>query len=236
MNRLERHAIATAQTNIAAKQSLMRNQLDQARLAVQAAEAQRPRLAQDVADARAAYNAAPAGELIDTAAIVEELQQAQLVNREIDKRIYREALDAERQAKENEALALSRAMRARDDKKREAIAGAKMPMEGMTFTETEVFFDGVPIAQLGEAKQIEVGIALVLARKPKLRLVRIPHGESLDDKTMAHLAKLAEEQDFYVWMAKVDTSGKVGIYLEDGEIAANNEKKARPGTGSKRTK
>jgi hypothetical protein len=34
---------------------------------------------------------------------------------------------------------------------------------------------------------------------------------------------MAEEKDFYVWMAKVDSTGKVGIYLEDGMIKENNE-------------
>jgi hypothetical protein len=51
----------------------------------------------------------------------------------------------------------------------------------------------------------------------------MPHGEALDDESMAALAEMAEEMDFYVWMAKVDSSGQMGIYLEDGEIKAVNE-------------
>jgi hypothetical protein len=204
-------------------QTQLRGRLDQARLAQEAAEKQRPRLSQAVADARTEYDGTPAAQMIDTAALMEELEQAQLVNREIDKRTRRQEKDAEIQAMTEKDFALTRAINAFPDKERDMVAAARMPMEGMTMTGTEVLFDNVPIQQLGEAKQVELGIALVLAGKPKLRLIRIPHGESLDDKTMAHLAKLAEEQDFYVWMAKVDTSGKVGIYLEDGEIKANNE-------------
>jgi hypothetical protein len=45
----------------------------------------------------------------------------------------------------------------------------------------------------------------------------------MDDASIERLAKFAEEQDFYVWMAKVDTSGEVGIYLEDGAVKAVNE-------------
>lgn len=222
INAAHHHAIGYINT-LGQNQSQLRNRLDQAKLAQEAAEKQRPRLSQAVADARAEYDAAPAPQMIDTAALMDELEQAQLVNREIGKRTRRQEKDAEIKAKMDEDFALTRSINAFPDKERDIVAAARMPMEGMTMTGTEVLFDNVPIQQLGEAKQVELGIALVLAGKPRLRLIRIPHGESLDDKTMAHLAKLAEEQDFYVWMAKVDTSGKVGIYLEDGQIKANND-------------
>ena len=121
------------------------------------------------------------------------------------------------------ARRLTRQMDEREEIKRKAIGEAKMPVEGLTFDDEGVYVDGVPISQLGEARQIMLGIAIVLARNPKLRLIRIPHGEALDEETLAQLATMAEEKDFYIWMAKVDSSGKVGIYLEDGEVKAVNE-------------
>ena len=37
------------------------------------------------------------------------------------------------------------------------------------------------------------------------------------------MAEMAEEHDFQLILFKVDTSGKVGIVLEDGLVAAVNE-------------
>jgi hypothetical protein len=31
---------------------------------------------------------------------------------------------------------------------------------------------------------------------------------------------MAEEKDFQVWIESVDTSGKVGIFMEEGEVKA----------------
>jgi hypothetical protein len=52
----------------------------------------------------------------------------------------------------------------------------------------------------------------------------IRHGEALDEDGLKILAELAEENDFQIWMARVDSSGKVGIVLEDGMIARRNNR------------
>jgi hypothetical protein len=218
-------ASAISAYKLTVKEHLETSQRDwqAARNALDAAQEQTSALAQALSEADDAWQNAPVGELLETNALLEELQQAQTTNREIDKRTRREALEAQRDAKERESRELTRKMDAREEHKRRAIEKAKMPIEGLSFTEDQVLFEGIPLQQLGEAKQIRISIALVLARNPKLRLVRIPNGEALDDDSMAELAKMAEEMDFYVWMAKVDSTGKIGIYIEDGEIKAVNE-------------
>ena len=80
-----------------------------------------------------------------------------------------------------------------------------------------------PLDQLGEAEQIRISTAIAMATNPKLRVIRIMHGEALDEDSLAVIAKMAEENDFQVWMAKVDSTGKVGIFLEDGQIKAEGE-------------
>jgi len=177
-----------------------------------------------VAQARIDWEQAPSGEMVDTAALDEELERAQLVNREIDRRTRQAGLIEQRRAKQAEADTLTRAMEDREEEKRKAIGEAKMPLGNeLTVTEKQVLLNGIPVKQLGVARQTLLGVAIGIARNPALRLVLIPHGEALDEDTLAELGKMAEEKDFYVWMAKVDSSGKVGIYLEDGMIKENNE-------------
>jgi len=44
----------------------------------------------------------------------------------------------------------------------------------------------------------------------------------LDEDSLAEMVKLATELEFQIWMARVDTTGKMGIVLENGEVKTNN--------------
>jgi recombinational DNA repair ATPase RecF len=174
-------------------------------------------------EAREHYDAAPMGEMVDVSALTTQLQQVQLTNREIDKRSRREGLEKDLKEKQRKSDALTRAMEDREEKKRSAIAGAKMPVEGLTFDEEQVLMFGIPLDQLGEAEQIKISTSIAMAANPKLRILRIMHGEALDDDTLAVLAQMAEEHDFQIWMARVDSSGKVGLVMEDGMVKEVHE-------------
>ena len=180
-------------------------------------------LKNDAKLATTAWEQAPAGEMMDTSALMAELQQAQLTNREIDKRTRLEELEKRQKEQQAASAKLTRAMDAREEKKQTAIAKAKLPIEGLAFNDNQVLFDGIPIEQLGEARRILIGVSIAMAFDHKLRLVLIPHGEALDEASMEELQHMADEKDFYVLMAKVDSSGKIGIFLEDGMIAAEND-------------
>jgi hypothetical protein len=171
---------------------------------------------------KAEVEAMPAGEYADVIALTKELQGAQAINREIDRRTKRDALDKQLQEQKREAARLSRQIEKRDEAKAAAIASAKLPVDGLTFDESTVMMDGIPVAQLGEAEQIRVSTLIAMSANPKLRVLRIMHGEALDNANLEVLAQLAEEHDFQIWMARVDTSGKVGIVLEDGQIKENH--------------
>lgn len=189
-------------------------------------ENQREELKEAKADekkASAAWKAAPEGELVDVSQLTAELQKVQLANREIEKRSRREGLEKQLKEKQRVADRLTRQMEDREEKKRNAIGGAKMPLPDLTFNEDGVLYKGIPLDQAGEAEQLRVSIALAMAANPKLRILRVMHGEALDDDAMEVLAEMAEEHDFQVWMAKVDSTGKVGIVMEDGMVKAEAE-------------
>jgi DNA repair exonuclease SbcCD ATPase subunit len=181
------------------------------------------KLIADVDQAQQAFDAAPDPQMIDTQPTLEELQRAQLTNREIDRRTRARELEAEYVDADRRAAHLTRSIEDRRERKRIALAAAKMPVAGLSFDEQGVTFAGIPLEQLGEAEQIRVGVALAMASNPKLRAVPIARGESLDDEALEMIEKLAEEHNFQVFMARVDTSGKVGIVLHDGVVEKVNE-------------
>ena len=201
---------------IEAQLSLIKGRLDRA-------EAEHPQLLINVKIAEQALDEAPSAELIDLQPLNDELAQAQLTNREIEKRARREELDVKLAEKQKEAATLTRKMEEREEQKRNALASAQMPIGGLTFSEDGVLFKGVPLENLGEAEQIRVGLALAMASNPKLRAVPIARGESLDDESLALIDQMAEENDFQIFMAKVDSSGSVGIVLSDGLVEKVNE-------------
>jgi DNA repair exonuclease SbcCD ATPase subunit len=198
-------------------------QLKTAKDALKAAQGQSRELGKALHNAETAYEAAPSGEPVDVGALTAELQAAQRTNRAIDDRTQYDAVKAKLDAKTKEARSFTTKMENREEQKRNALANAKMPIEGIAFGDTDVIYNGLPLENLGEGEAIKVSARIGMALNPKMRVMRIPHGEALDESGLAILAQLAEENDFQIWMARVDSSGKVGLVLEDGMIVARNE-------------
>lgn len=184
--------------------------------------AEEKRLVHDRNAATKKYEAAPDGKLVDMNALTMELTSAQRTNRAIDERARYDKLDAEIRAKQTASDNLSHRMKRRDEKKAEAIANAKIPVPGVTFDASGVRFNGMTLDNLGEGEQIRIATLIGMAANPKLHIICIRHGEALDGRNLKILADLAEEHDFQIWMAKVDTTGTAGFVMEDGLVVKRN--------------
>jgi hypothetical protein len=107
-------------------------------------------------------------------------------------------------------------------KKSELIKTAKMPIEGLAFDDEGVLFNKIPFSQLSSAEQLKVSISMAMAINPKLRVIFIRDGSLLDNANIEFIKQIAKEKDFDIWIEKVDESGKIGIFIEDGEVKINN--------------
>lgn len=105
-----------------------------------------------------------------------------------------------------------------DKNKADAIKAAKMPVEGLSFDEEGLLFNGVPFTQTSSAEQLKVSVAMAMAVNPKLRVIRITDGSLLDKDSMKIIEQMAIDNDYQVWVEVVDDTGKVGICIEDGEV------------------
>ena len=161
-------------------------------------------------------------EPVDTAALSRQIADAQAKNALIDKRIQREALVKEADALEAEAENLTDSIDARKAEIAKAIAAAAMPVAGLGFGEGVVTFNGLPLDQASSAEQLRISTAIAMAGNPKLKVIRIKDGSLLDDVSMALLAEMASANGFQCWVESVDTTGKVGIVMEDGAVVADN--------------
>lgn len=120
-----------------------------------------------------------------------------------------------------QADAKSTEIDALDKKKAEALRNAAFPIAGLGFDEEGVLFDGVPFAQCSAAERMKASLAIAAALNPKIRIIRVNDGSLLDSESMVEVERMAEERDMQIWIERVDETGKVGIVIEDGEIAEN---------------
>lgn len=176
--------------------------------AVEAAEAIEEKLA--------AADALPAP--IVTAALLAKIAEARNANTLAAAQKRRRDLEDAAAAEEAKATALTKALSDREAQKRAAIAGAKMPIDGLSLGEGVVLLNDLPFDQASDAEQLRASIAIAAAMNQKLRVIRVRDGSLLDEDALALLGEFAKANDLQVWIERVDGSGRVGFVLEDGHV------------------
>jgi hypothetical protein len=172
---------------------------------------------------KAAKERKPLAERKNVRDLADALNAARLINAEIGKRELREDKEKEVAVAQKRWEEYDASLAAMEKKKAAALAEAHFPVEGLGFGDGEVLYNGLPFAQASNAEQIRVSAAIGMADNPKLRVMRVKDGGLLDEESQAALEALCIDEDFQLWEEVVDTTGKVGVYLVDGEIKAVNE-------------
>lgn len=108
-----------------------------------------------------------------------------------------------------------------DSSKKELLEQAKMPIEGLTITDDGVLYNEIPFNQISTSEKLKVSTAIVMTMNPKLKVIRIMDGSLLDNEGLKTIQSMVKEQDYQLWIEKVDDTGKVGFYIEDGEVKNN---------------
>jgi hypothetical protein len=201
----------------------------------------------------------PLPEPRDRSAIDTQITEANLRNQAIStnnaQKTQRESFEEQVNAIKTELGKLEEDIRTRKLAIAKALDTAKFPVPGLSFeTMAEgsggrerknpkkiITYHGVPLADASTAQQIRVSTAIGMAAKPELRFLLIREGSLLDDKSMAILEEMAHENDWQILMEIVDTSGKVGIFMEEGAVKTVNlepqpEPAATPAPAPKKSK
>lgn len=142
-----------------------------------------------------------------------EAAKAEMQNQERNKLVQQHA--------ESEAAgnAITRRIAEIDAKKAAELAHAKMPVDGISFDDGVVYFNGIPFEQLATSEQIRISAAIACALNPTLRVMIIKDGSLLDDDAMAILADIATEKDVQIWIERVGNDKHTSVVIEDGCIA-----------------
>jgi len=123
-------------------------------------------------------------------------------------------LTEQKVAADNATVKLGRLDLARE----QALKAANMPIADLSFNDHGVTYKGIPFRQCSSEERLRVSIAMGMALNSKLRVMFIRDGSLLDAKHRAVIQQMAIDNEYQLWIERVDDSGKVGLYFEDGEI------------------
>lgn len=122
-------------------------------------------------------------------------------------------------AAETAQAAANRDLDAIEKRKREGLAAATFPVDGLSVDEEGVTFNGIPFVQANTATRLRVAFAIATAGEPRLRLVIVRTGDMLDDASVAAVRELADERGYTVLMERDrDSSRSIGFTIREGVL------------------
>jgi predicted ATP-dependent endonuclease of OLD family len=208
-------SIARAKRN----SELAKKKIDELTAALQQAVKDEARFLNELKKLSAENDPAP----IDTSSLQKKIDSAQEINRNVVAKKRKKELSDESLTLTFKADDLTAAMEARTAAKMEALAKAKFPVPGLAFGSDEVLYGGLPFDQASTAEKLTVSLAIGMQLNPELKVMLIKEGTLLDEKSFAIVEKMAKNWDGQIWCEVVDTSGEVGIVMQDGHVEKVNE-------------
>ena len=179
-------------------------------------------ITEDGKQARAALDEATAKiaqlEDIDTAPIIERINNADAINQKVRANRQHAETAALVKAKESEADALTEQLEAIEAKKLARIQSAQFPVEGLSLNDAGVTFNGIAFEQASGAEQLRVSVAIAMAANPRLKIMLCRDGSLLDKKSLALLSEIVTDNGYQCWLERVGTDDPCAIVIEDGYV------------------
>lgn len=164
-------------------------------------------------------------ELKNVLVLKDKIQNAEKINSNVSLKNKQKDLKDKIKSKNELSESLTKKIEEYDNNKKNAIESCKMPVEGLSFGDNVVLFKGIPLEQCSQAEKIKISTSIAMSNNndKQLKVVLIKDGSLLDEDNMGIITDMAKEKDYQVWIEKVDSSGKIGIVIEDGEIKTINQ-------------
>jgi len=153
----------------------------------------------------------------DLADVRERIANAEATNRAVRTKAERAKLEAELAKEIDESERLTRYIGEIDELKRDAIAKAKYPIEGLTVEGDAPMYKGTLLEQAGNAARIKVAAAIGFALHPELNALCIHNGSLFDEGGLAALHQAAVDADGTVFVECVGKREDAAVVIEDGE-------------------
>lgn len=96
-----------------------------------------------------------------------------------------------------------------EDKKTKVISESSFKVEGMTFSDDDIFLDGMPLeeGQVNTARLFDVGVDVAMALNPNLKTIFLHDGSLFDKEGLKSIVKKIEEKGYMAIIEMVDYEG-----------------------------
>lgn len=101
--------------------------------------------------------------------------------------------------------------------RKEVLEGVDLGVPGLKVGEGKLMFNGVDFKQASKAQSLRVACAVIMRKRPLLRLLRIDDAEHLDEDSKNLVFDMADEYDWQVIMACVDKSSAIELEFVEPE-------------------
>jgi DNA repair exonuclease SbcCD ATPase subunit len=158
-------------------------------------------------------------EVPDAEEIGKRLKEIEEINAKVrDNKVYEET-KSDYSSVNSEVEELTKIIETCDKEKKERIAAAKYPVEGLSIEDNAVMFNGIPFKQCSTAEQLKISVSIGLTLNPELKILLVRDGNSLDSDSLKLIAQMAEETDSQLWLERVaETKEGAMIMIEDGSV------------------
>lgn len=151
-----------------------------------------------------------------------QIADAGRVNTEASKVARRKVEEQKHATLAEEAERLTAQIAKLDADRTALITGAKMPIPGLGFSESEVTLAGIPLSQSSSAEQLRVGLAIAIAANPNMKVMLIRDGSLLDEDSLRLVEESAKAAGGQVWIERVSSTGCT-VVIEDGAVKEGGE-------------
>lgn len=167
----------------------------------------------------------------DVGAIIQQIADADTINRKVDANDRAAQLDSEIGKLADQSQEMSQRIEEIDARKKQALEDAKFTIDGLAFSEAGVTLNGLPLEQASQSQKIRVSCAIGMALNPKLRVLLVRDASLLDDDALRILAEMAAQNNAQVWLEVVGNREGCSVVISDGEASgADAEQAEAPNT------
>jgi DNA repair ATPase RecN len=158
----------------------------------------------------------------DTAGIQDRIGNIEETNKQVRYMHEKDKLMSEYDRLRDKSEALTTELTDINDTKEYEIKNAKIPIDGVSFDDNGLTYEGVPVGQCSTAQRLWVALAISVGTHQAtngVKVMLIQHGNNLDKKSRKLVKEFCEKHEYQVWIEIVaDEPSGTGIFIEDGEI------------------
>ena len=146
-----------------------------------------------------------------------ELKKSALIEKETQEINLRDKIHRDREAERKKVGELGRAIDDIDNKKKDILKKVQFPIEGMSFGDHDILFNGIPFSSCSCAEQIRLAVGIMSKISTNIKFMKISDASVLDNNSVKEIEKILAESGIQGWLEFVDSEGEAGAFIiEEG--------------------